>query len=356
MRLALFAEMLKRKPWTPATLREVGGTQGVGLTFLEEQFSAQTAPPEHRHHQQAAQALLKALLPDSGTDFKGQMRSRQELLDASGYADRPKDFDDLIHILDPELRLITPTEPEGPSIEGQSTTQSGQYYQLTHDYLVHSLRDWLSRKQRETRRGRAELRLDERATLWGQRREPKQLPTIREWLTIALLVPRHRWSQPQRDVMKAAGRRHLVRAACVFGLGAVTLLAAGMGYGRYYAQNLVERLLVAETSRVPETVAKLGPYRQWANRGLCAASNDPSRSSRERLHARLALLPAGIVKPESLIEPLLIAPPEDFRAILSMLSPYGARLGDSLWTCVAAADEQGAPDPGRVRARSSRPR
>ncbi len=31
VRLALFAEMMKGKPWTPATLKEVGGTQGVGV-------------------------------------------------------------------------------------------------------------------------------------------------------------------------------------------------------------------------------------------------------------------------------------------------------------------------------------
>ena len=171
MRLALFAEMVKGKPWTPATLKEVGGTEGVGLTFLEETFSASTAPPEHRLHQKAAQAVLKALLPETGTDIKGQMRSRQELLEASGYANRPRDFDDLIHILDPELRLITPTDPEGSSSEGQQTTPSGQYYQLTHDYLVHSLRDWLTRKQRETRRGRAELRLAERSASWNAKPE-----------------------------------------------------------------------------------------------------------------------------------------------------------------------------------------
>ena len=40
VRLALFAEMVKGKPWTPATLREVGGTEGVGVTFLEETFSS----------------------------------------------------------------------------------------------------------------------------------------------------------------------------------------------------------------------------------------------------------------------------------------------------------------------------
>ena len=31
VRLALFAEMVKGKPWSPATLREVGGMDGVGV-------------------------------------------------------------------------------------------------------------------------------------------------------------------------------------------------------------------------------------------------------------------------------------------------------------------------------------
>ena len=43
VRLALFAEMVKGKPWTPATLREVGGTEGIGVAFLEETFGS-TAP------------------------------------------------------------------------------------------------------------------------------------------------------------------------------------------------------------------------------------------------------------------------------------------------------------------------
>ena len=52
----------RASPGLLATLKEVGGTEGVGLTFLEETFSASTAPPEHRFHQKAAQAVLKALL------------------------------------------------------------------------------------------------------------------------------------------------------------------------------------------------------------------------------------------------------------------------------------------------------
>ena len=90
VRLALFAEMMKGKTWTPATLKEVGGTEGVGVTFLEETFSAATAPPEHRYHQKAARGVLKALLPESGTDIKGHMRSYAELLEASGYGNRPQ--------------------------------------------------------------------------------------------------------------------------------------------------------------------------------------------------------------------------------------------------------------------------
>ena len=168
VRLALFAEMVKGKPWIPATLRAVGGTEGIGVNFLEESFGSR----EHRHHQQAARAVLKALLPESGTDIKGHMRSHAELLAASGYADKPGQFDDLIRILNGELRLITPTEPEEKrAAEARDAVAQPQqkYYQLTHDYLVDSLRQWLTLKQKETRRGRAELRLADRAAPCGTR-------------------------------------------------------------------------------------------------------------------------------------------------------------------------------------------
>ena len=97
------------------------------------------------------------------------------MLEASGYANRPKDFEDLLRILDGELRLITPTDPEGEGGRGVSIPVTGstpgqKYYQLTHDYLVPSLRDWLTRKQKETSRGRAELLLADRAGVWNAAR------------------------------------------------------------------------------------------------------------------------------------------------------------------------------------------
>ena len=224
VRLALFAEMMKGKSWTPETLAEVGGTSGVGVTFLEETFSASTAPPEHRYHQKAARGVLKSLLPDSGTDIKGEMKSREELLEASGYASRPKDFDDLIRILDSEIRLITPTDPDGiDSEESAVSTEAGQqYYQLTHDYLVHSLRDWLTRKQRETRRGRAELLLAERSATWNSKPENRQLPSTFEWLRIHSLAPRKNWTPPQRKMMQRANRVKGIFWSAIIALAVVT--------------------------------------------------------------------------------------------------------------------------------------
>jgi formylglycine-generating enzyme required for sulfatase activity len=268
VRLALFAEMMKGRPWTPASLKEVGGTEGVGVTFLEETFSAATAPPEHRYHQRAARAVLKSLLPESGTDIKGHMRSHAELLETSGYASRPREFDDLVSILDAEIRLLTPTDPEGkegefpsppppphpvaraspefpspgtpgegrvrayrapteenpspqpsPGVPGEGGDKDGRpgnkYYQLTHDYLVPALRDWLTRKQKETRRGRAELLLTDRAGVWNARPENRQLPSLGQWLSIRLLTKKKGWTPPQRKMMGRARRFHVMRGAAL---------------------------------------------------------------------------------------------------------------------------------------------
>ncbi|MBI3467422.1 MAG: protein kinase, partial [Planctomycetes bacterium] len=84
VRLALFAEMVKGKAWTPQALQDVGGTEGVGIAFLDETFSAAAANPKHRLHQKAARAVLRALLPEQGTDIKGRMRTYEELLELSG--------------------------------------------------------------------------------------------------------------------------------------------------------------------------------------------------------------------------------------------------------------------------------
>ncbi len=225
VRLALFAQMLKDKPWAPATLKDMRGLEGIGAKFLEESLDGPLANPEHRLNAQAARHVLRALLPQGAADIKGHMRSYHELLDASGYSRRPGDFDTLLAILGTELRLITPTDPRGSDAGDDLVPDhhAGRYYHLTHDYLVPSLREWLTRKDRETIGGRAAIRLGERTAEWTNRHSRRYLPTWWEWMLIVLFTPRSRRSPAERRLIGAATRYHAVRAAVV--VTAVVLLA-----------------------------------------------------------------------------------------------------------------------------------
>jgi serine/threonine protein kinase/formylglycine-generating enzyme required for sulfatase activity len=227
VRLALFADLIKGKPWTQSALQRAGGAAGLGVTFLEDTFAAKSAPEAHKRHKDAASRLFARLLPMTDTDIKGSMQTREALLEASGYAKSPQAFDELIRILDDELRLITPTDPEGgderdrPS--GTGPDVPARYYQFTHDYLVPSVRRWLNLKEAATASGRARLRLAERAALWTARTENRQLPSFWEFLNIRLLVPAKNWSDSQRRMMRQAARVHVRR----WGSAAAVLILVG---------------------------------------------------------------------------------------------------------------------------------
>jgi hypothetical protein len=355
VRLALFAEMVKNRSWTPQTLKAVGGTTGVGVTFLEETFRSSAANPKHRLHEKAARALLKALLPETGTDIKGQMRSRQDFLAASGYASRPRDFEDLLHILDQELRLMTPTDPEGiedrraggvnplvipSSDQGVDTPRSPErYYQLTHDYLVPSLRDWLTRKQKETRRGRAELRLAERAAQWTAKPENRHLPTWWEWLTIRLLTRKKDWTPAQQQLMRKAGRYHAVRGTILALLLALLTWAGWEGYGRIQAETLVEKIVSAETTDVPPLVERLAPYRSWADARLRRHLQDAAPDTKEHLHASLALVAVDAGQVDYLYDRLLHAGPTELPVLRDALREHRADLVERLGGVLAGAHQ-----------------
>ncbi len=354
VRLALFAEMMKGKPWTPASLKAAGGAAGVGVTFLEDAFTAASAPPERRYHQKAARAVLHALLPGAGAAIKGHRRSFQELLLASGYVKRPRDFADVIGILDSATRLITPTDMNDPDDDrdepGHATDEpipqaatAGQAagrtpapercYQLTHDYLVPSLREWLVRKQKETRRGRAELLLADRAAAWNARPENRQLPSLRQWATIRLLTRKKIWTGAQRKMMGQAAKSLLRR-----GLTAVVLLAllGWSGYqvhGHWRAEALRDELLNAETAEVPAIVDKMKPYRSWLNPMLrdafvqAAVRNEHGK----QLRASVALLPVDPGQRDYLYQQLLVARPEDVQFIREAMQSHRDELVDDLW-------------------------
>jgi hypothetical protein len=292
IRLALFAEMIKGKPWTTATLDQAGGMEGIGVGFLEETFRA----PALRGREKAAQAVLEALLPEHGTDIKGHMRSFDDLRAAAGDRAGDEDFAGLLKVLDREFRLITPTDPAGLD----AAAPAGQYYQLTHDYVVPALREWLARELRKTRRGRARLLLAERAALWSARPENRFLPSAWEWCRIRTLTPPKDWSGPQRRMMRAAGRFHGLRTLGLLVVAAGLVFAGLAVRGRViedqqkaHAVELVERLLRVDTPAVPAIVTAMHDerYRRWADRDLKQRFAGLPEGSREKLHASLALLP-----------------------------------------------------------------
>ena len=301
VQLALLAQMLEGQAWTPAALDQIGGAAGIGRAFLEEEFDKRSASAECQLHRAAAIKVFEALLPHVGTAIKGRSRSRQDLLDASGYAQRPAEFEELVQLLDGQLRIITPVE-----------TDDGPGYQLTHDYLVPSLRDWLTAKQRATRRGRAQFRLIERSAFWNQNPENRYLPTGFEYLNIRFFTRSRDWTEAQRRMMRVAGRFLGVR------LGAALLLlvvfgVVGWQYGvsqsGQRADGYVNAALNAPPDALPyalRDVIKLPDYvrpvlqKRFGSGGSTGSAND-DLTPMQQLHGLCAFAAIGQVRVDELI-------------------------------------------------------
>ncbi len=163
---------------------------------------------------------------------------------------------------------------------------------------MHSLRDWLTRKQKETRKGRAELKLFDTSLTWNAKPENRFLPSWWESLNIRLLTDQKNWTEPQRKMMGKAGRVHGLRTSMV-----VLLLVAASFIGLSIrnsvinsqnltrAESLVDSLASADIAQVPAVISNLSEYREWANPFLKARISEAEDGSAEKLQLALALLP-----------------------------------------------------------------
>ncbi len=358
VRLSLFAETMKGKPWTPSALKEIGGAEGAGVSFLEEMFRARTANPQHRLHLEGAQRVLRALLPESGTDIKGRMRSYDELLQASGYISRPQDFDDLIRILDSESRLITPSERDSRADASPPATYhvplATQNYQLTHDYLVPVLRKWLTAGQKATRRGRAELRLVERAAAWHGKPENRYLPTWWEYINIRLFTRWHQWTEPQRRMMRKAGMVHGTRWGTALLVTILIAIVSQQSASSARRRQLDEQAKVAiaamQNSRagvVPHAMADLERFPiALVIEELQKRSGD--NSERQKLPLTYALAHFGAVDVEFLVSQIPHAAAGEADNIATAL---GHSKRESLQALHAAADASEATQDWRLKQR-----
>ncbi|MFN7733326.1 MAG: protein kinase domain-containing protein [Pirellula sp.] len=311
VKLALFAELLREQPWMPATLATVGGLEGLGSLFLEQSFDSKNADAENRYHQTAARGVLQALLPDGNESIRSSQKTLDELRHASGYGNRDKDLQTLIELLDRKLRLITPvvddTQPQSePSMNTDAQSPVSPSYQLAHDYLIPSLREWLQRKQKESPRGRAEIALEDRTSIWKNRQENKHLPTFLEWLSIHRWVPRRQWTSVQQDAMQAADRMHWIRIGAA-SLGCVALGATAWTIQQSRLENkrnqeavveakkelITQNLMTiasADTHKIVQELSRIAPTLEEYDKPLREALSKSDAASQQNLNLRMALV------------------------------------------------------------------
>lgn len=228
VQLALLAEMMKFRQWDRSSSLFNDGGARIGTRFLEETFDSETASRRTRVHAEGACRILRALLPETGVRIKGAMLTHDQLFDASGYRD-PAIFQNLVTLLDSELHLITPTDRnEDASLSGETSGSDPSLlgYQITHDFLIAPIRQWVDVRTRTTKEGKAKLRLEEFTALYQSKPRPQSLPSVIEYLQIRLHTLASSYNDSQRRMMQVAKRKHLRAAALLIGICSALVFGA----------------------------------------------------------------------------------------------------------------------------------
>jgi formylglycine-generating enzyme required for sulfatase activity len=336
----------------------VGGTEGIGVRFLEETFTARAAVPEHRAVANPARMLLQALLPEAGTDIKGQMRTRGELADACAIAKDSPRFARLLEILDHDVHIITPTEPADAEPLG-THSNTDPCYQLTHDYLVPPLRQWLPMERRKTWRGRAEICLEERTAQMSHWPQSHYLPSLIEFIWISLAVPRARRTSVQRLLMSLSAKHHGLRSGIVLLAVILGTLVSYQFLARLKSERIrnelathVDALLSDSPETVPYRVGKLERNPDMARMLLRTEWDQSAPGSTSQLHIALALVALGEpITPslsQCLVDAIRSAPGAECRNIVNALRIVGQPAVPQLLQCVNE-DQQSVPWSVRSR-------
>ena len=281
MRLSLFTEVVRHRPWTPATLRELGGVDGIGVKFLDDCF----AKPEYQHYGVAAKKVLDMLLPPPTSVIRGRPRCGDELRSAAGYAEQPGEFAELMRVLADELRLVTVAETDGSTPGPDPAVPAGETrYQLAHDFLVRPIRRWLEREQGSTRRGTstAAPEAGHGVVAWSG---PVRGGSPRSWsgpasCDTSLL---REWSTDERRLMVAA-TRHYVDARR---RGAGRAGGSGSGYRRPSATAIAPATCWRRPSRPSrESCGGSCPRSPRSEADFAPTSSGSSATPRPRIRQR----------------------------------------------------------------------
>lgn len=304
LRIALLAQLIKDRPWQIATLRKFGGMEGLGVKFLDESIGAGAAT-EHKHLCNSAKIVLETLLPNQVSDLKGATKTREELIASLPDERDSKQFEELIKLLDSELRLIRTVDTN----RDDSSMDHDVRYQLTHDYIVPAVRRWISLTSEATVRGRARLRLQQRTHNWTLSREKRQLPSLFETGLILCFSRWHDWTANQRSMIQHATRMHVGRFVIIT-VPFMILISVIMGW--LMVHGAVTRYLETDATGVPDAIQRIGQYDPFVLPILRQRSRDEALPPEKRLKAILALANLEGERSEELLD-LITTDSSEFR-------------------------------------------
>jgi hypothetical protein len=190
------------------------------------------------------------------------------------------------------------------------------------------------------------LRLAERATIWADKPENRHLPSLAEWVSIRTLSGRKDWTEPQRRMMRRAGRAHGLRAIAMGAVAAVLVATGANAWKREgdaekakadAAMTRVERLVKADTIDVPGIIPSLDEDRHRTEPRLRKVFGDPWVLPKAKLHASLALLSVDPSQVAYLEERLLDADPAQVVVVRDFLKGHAANVTPNLWSVLDAA-------------------
>ena len=323
LQLSIFTEMAKDIPWDEKTLKKMGGIATVGITFLDQTFSDRSSNPAHRALASESRDILEALLPASGRLIRGRVQNASELMSRSGISSHAR-FQKTIKILAEDLKLITPVDPTD-----LRESDKDHYFQLTHDFLVPTLRHWLNREKSRTLKGRAQLKLKERAAMWASKPEKRQYPSFNEWVLISVLTASSR-SQPEEEQLMKVSSRHYWTRIVLSCITIAILSLVGIKTYQYQSEQaeistvngLVDDLWISEFEYLPELVDRLEQYSGRWETAVSDKVQSPRASEENLLRGRMALARQDKLSAEALFPSLLKLNADEQAIVIDELRPY----------------------------------
>ncbi|MCG8599064.1 MAG: SUMF1/EgtB/PvdO family nonheme iron enzyme, partial [Verrucomicrobiales bacterium] len=218
VQLSLIVEKFRDRPWEVAEWDRVGGISGIGVSYVKSCFEKHFSDEQRPVMVEASHRIFRELIPEDASKIKGESRSRSELRELVSSLGVVVEFDQLIYLLVRTFRLLSPSQAIGKTEEG--------HYNLSHDYLVPVLRNWIDEEKQRTKQGRAQLLLRDRAKIWKLDGTWRSLPSFAEWCRIVFFARSSEWNDSECSMMKRTSIRETIRVSLCVICGSILLIWA----------------------------------------------------------------------------------------------------------------------------------